>query len=201
MSKMFKQRVNVLILCRAFPFRKKKNLWEDKMSTNSCNFPGILFLSRAPNSLCIWRSRTVWKEEKNPLASWVWFPKAWSPEGKGTGKVCRRARKVGQGGLFYKEEVTLSWDLKKKKGGTDVRAERLVGTFAPCRMLSIERLWHLSICCLPRSVDSLLHTIVFHCIPLPMTTDHFFSHLFDANAINSQHHWFRADQVSYNAYL
>lgn len=198
MSKMFKQRVNVLILCRAFPFWKKKICEKIKCQPTLATFL-VFYPFRVLPIHYVYGE--VGQFERNPLASWVWFPKALSPEGKGTGKVCRRARKVGQGGLFYKEEVTLSWDLKKKKGGMDVRAERLVGTFAPCRMLSIERLWHLSICCLPRSVDSLLHTIVFHCIPLPMTTDHFFSHLFDANAINSQHHWFRADQVSYNAYL
>ena len=65
-----------------------------------------------------------------------------------------------------------------------MRAERLVGSSVPCRMLNAPV---ISLFILSSQICSFLfHTVIFNCVPLTMTTVYFFGYPTDANAINSQ---------------
>ena len=106
------------------------------MLTNILNLLGILPLSHPPNSLCMGRSMTIWKQKKT-----LWLPGFGFQKPKSLRERHRQSIQKNQeegGGRLLSEEkkVTFGWDQREKKGGRDVRAERSVGSSVPCRMLN-----------------------------------------------------------------
>lgn len=103
------------------------------MLTNILNLLGILPFPILPIH-CVWGEVWQFESRKKPL----WLPGFGFQKPKSLRERHRQSIQKSQEGrgrlLSEEKKVTFGWDQREKKGGRDVRAERWVGSSAPCRM-------------------------------------------------------------------